>query len=90
MTREEQIKKQLGIYTDDASNYTEWSDGWEDSNDIKLIEKAFINGVKWADSHPKEGLVSIDKVCDWETVKRFKKLAKTLGETIKYEKESHY
>ena len=28
--------------------------------------------------------------CDWETVKRFKKLAKVLGETIKYEKELHY
>lgn len=25
--------------------------------------------------------------CDWETVKRFRKLAKALGETIKYEKE---
>ena len=36
MTREEQIKKQADIYTDDASNYTEWSDdgGWSDTNDI--------------------------------------------------------
>lgn len=25
MTREEEIKKQADIYTDDASNYTEWS-----------------------------------------------------------------
>ena len=55
MTREEQIKKQADIYTDDASNYTEWSDdgGWSDTNDIELVEKAFIEGAKWADTHPK-------------------------------------
>ena len=55
MTREEQIKKQADIYTDDASNYTEWSDdgGWSISNDIDLIEKAFIEGAKWADNNPK-------------------------------------
>ena len=53
MTREEQIKKQADIYTDDASNYAEWSDdGWSDTNDIDLVEKAFIEGAKWADSHP--------------------------------------
>ena len=56
MTREEQIKKQADIYTDDASNYTEWSDdgGWSDTNDIDLVEKAFIEGAKWADDNPKE------------------------------------
>ena len=25
----------------------------------------FIVGADWADRHPKEGLVSIDKVCEW-------------------------
>lgn len=67
MKREEEIKKQADIYTDDASNYAEWSDdgGWSDSNDIELIEKAFIEGAKWADEHPKEGLVSIDKACEY-------------------------
>ena len=41
------------IYTDDASNYTEWSDdgGWSDTNDIDLVEKAFIEGAKWADNN---------------------------------------
>ena len=55
MIREKQIKKQADIYTDDASNYTEWSDdgGWSDTNDIELVEKAFIEGAKWADTHPK-------------------------------------
>lgn len=25
----------------------------------------FTRGAKWADEHPKEGMVSIDKVCEW-------------------------
>ena len=54
MTRKEQIKTQADIYTDDSSNYCEWSDdgGWSDTNDIELIEKAFIEGANWADEHP--------------------------------------
>ena len=62
MTREEQIKKQADIYTDDASNYTEWSDdgGWSNSNDIDLIEKAFIEGAKWADNNPKSPWISVE------------------------------
>ena len=68
MTRKEQIKKQADIYTDNASNYTAWSDdgGWSDTNDIELVEKAFIEGAKWADAHPKSPWISIkDKLpCD--------------------------
>ena len=62
MTREEQIKKQADIYTDDASNYTEWSDdgGWSNSNDIDLVEKAFIEGTKWADNNPKSPWISVE------------------------------
>lgn len=47
MTREEEIKKQASIYTDNRDNYVEWSDGWEAHNDIKFVEKAFIEGAKW-------------------------------------------
>lgn len=81
MTREDQIKKQADIYTDDSSNYTEWFDGWSDTNDIELIEKAFVEGAKWADEHPnlnEEEQVGmgglgmiwqkkelIKKACDW-------------------------
>ena len=25
----------------------------------------FLEGAMWADQHPKEGMVSIDKVCEW-------------------------
>ena len=61
MTREEEIKKQADIYTDDASNYTEWSDdgGWSCTNDIDLVEKAFIEGAKWADNNPKSPWISV-------------------------------
>lgn len=62
MTREEQIKKQADIYTDDASNYAEWSDdGWSDTNDIELVEKAFIEGAKWADANPKSTWISVEE-----------------------------
>ena len=53
MTREEQILKQVEIYTDDVSNLAEWSDGWEDFNDYKYVKKAFINGANWADNNPR-------------------------------------
>ena len=53
MTRQEEIKKQADRYTDDASNYTEWSDDgcWSYTNDVELVEKAFIEGATWADKN---------------------------------------
>ena len=61
MKRNEEIKKQANIYTDNASNYAEWSDdgGWSETNDIELVEKAFIEGAKWADN------TMIEKACEW-------------------------
>lgn len=58
MTREEEIKKQAEIYTDNRDNYVEWSDGWEAHNDIKFVEKAFIEGAKYADTNSK---IALDK-----------------------------
>ena len=54
MLREEELKKQASIYTDDADNYLEYSDdgGWTDKNDKEFVEKAFIEGANWADSNP--------------------------------------
>ena len=65
MTREEQITFEADKYTDTRNNYVEWGNGWEDFDDKEYIEKAFQAGAKWADENPKEGLVSIDKVCEW-------------------------
>ena len=59
MTREELIKKQAEIYTDNRNNYVEWSDGWSAHNDIKFVEKAFIEGAKWADNNPKSSWISV-------------------------------
>ena len=46
MTRKEQIKKQADIYA-------EWSDdgGLSVTNVKELVEKAFIDGAKWADNN---------------------------------------
>lgn len=45
MTREEQIKKQADIYA-------EWNDdGLSVTNVKELVEKAFIDGAKWADNN---------------------------------------
>ena len=68
MIREEEIKKQAEIYTDNRDNYVEWSDGWEAHNDIKFVEKAFIEGAKWADSNPKSSWISVndDLPCNHE------------------------
>ena len=62
MTREELIKKQAEIYTDDADNYLEYSDdrGWTDKNDKEFVEKAFIEGAKWADNNPKSHWISVE------------------------------
>lgn len=29
------------------------------------IKNIVIDSIKWADSHPKDGLVDLEKVCDW-------------------------
>lgn len=53
MERERRIKIQAEIYTDDTSNFATWCEGgYTEANDISLIEKAFIEGAKWADKHP--------------------------------------
>ena len=65
MTREEQITFEADKYTDNRNNYVEWGNGWEDFDDKEKIEKAFQAGAEWADKNQKDGLVSIDKVCEW-------------------------
>ena len=69
MIREE-IKKQAEIYTDDVSNYTEWTDdgGWTDYNAAKFVEKAFIEGAKCADANPKSPWISVNDDLPCETV----------------------
>lgn len=57
MTREEEIKAKaqelLPDIMDDEYPYR------------SELAHGFIAGAKWADEHPKDGLVSIDKACEW-------------------------
>ena len=50
MTREEQLNKYLKERNIPVDSL--------EANSIK-------EGIDWADENPKEGLVSIDKVCEW-------------------------
>lgn len=59
MTREKQIERQGTLYSDIPANYVEWCDGFQDYDDKVYVEKAFIEGAKWADK------TMIDKACDW-------------------------
>ena len=56
MTREEQIEKVEIKYFDETR-----FDGCDDVGEAAKTA-AFIAGAKWADEHPKEGLVRLDKV----------------------------
>ena len=90
MTREEEVKKQAEIYTDNRDNYVEWSDGWEAHNDIKFVEKAFIEGALWADNNPKYHWISVndDLPCNHEELidKNFKgNFIKTLFVVVWYD-----
>lgn len=54
MTREEEIRQNANVYTQTI---------FGELDDFTDIIDAYIDGTKWADEHPKKGLVSIDKVC---------------------------
>lgn len=38
----------------------------------KTVQEHFIKGIEWSDSHPRKGLVDIEKVCDWIQNNAFK------------------
>ena len=57
MTREEQ----LYIAADkEAAPFRKFNTVYAD-----CVVGGFVQGAKWADEHPKEGLVSLDKACEW-------------------------
>ena len=68
MTREEQREEQIKqkayeisqMYFPDSQNI------WARQNiEAQLVQSACCEMVRWADENPKEGLVSIDRVCEW-------------------------
>lgn len=52
MTREEQILNKAINYSKTEENFLEYYDCGDYCDDKDLIEKAFIEGAKWADEHP--------------------------------------
>ena len=78
MKREEEIARLAEKYSDNSSNYAEWSDdgGWSETNDIDLIEKAFKEGATWSDMNPvvQEFKIAYEsyhrsKLVDWQQVR---------------------
>jgi len=57
MTREEQI---IAKASKDSEIYYKVNDNYGD-----CFHGGFIDGAKWADENPKQGLISIDKACEW-------------------------
>lgn len=52
MTREEQILNKAIDYSEIEENFLEYDDCGGVCDDKGFIEKAFIEGAKWADEHP--------------------------------------
>ena len=58
MKREKQIIKEAEKLIDHYEMFIDWE--YE-----RGLKEGFEKGAKWADEHPKKGLVSIDKACEW-------------------------
>lgn len=63
MTREEQIRQASIEYTYKDRPMCIGGGAFSEVVDEMNRNYAFEEGAKWADSNPKNGLVSIDKVC---------------------------
>ena len=57
MKRLKEIKNQAYILSESVKRCN------KDLGDV--YEASFIEGAKWADKNPKDGMVSIDKACEW-------------------------
>ena len=60
MTRQEEIINRSIEYG--KENPSEYDD---ERYDLSDLEFAFEEGAKWADQHPKEGLVDVERVEQW-------------------------
>ena len=59
MTRNEEILNKAIDYSEIEDNFIEYDDCGDVCDDRELIEKAFIQGAKWADK------TMLEKVCEW-------------------------
>lgn len=70
MTREEQILNKAIDYSEIEENFVEYDDCGDVCNDKDFVEKAFIEGAKWADENP-QGMSKMRK--DYELLFMLKK-----------------
>lgn len=64
MTREEQIKQKAHEISQMC--FPDSQNVWARPNiEAQLVQSACCEMVRWVDENPKEGLVSIDKVCNY-------------------------
>lgn len=70
MTREEQILNKAIDYSEIEENFVEYDDCGDVCNDKDFVEKAFIEGAKWADENP-QGMSKMRK--DYEFLFMLKK-----------------
>ena len=76
MNREEQIKFHAGSTRDGLiANYVP-------TEQAIMYEDGFVDGAKWADENPKEGLVSIDKVYEYLNKNIFQSYTYNAGNKI--------
>ena len=59
MTREEEMLSKATDYSEIKGNFLEYDDCGDVCDDKTLIEKAFIEGVKYADK------TMLDRACEW-------------------------
>ena len=57
MTRKEQI---IAKASKDSENFYKVNDNYG-----HCFHGGFIDGAEWADEHPKQGLINIEKACKW-------------------------
>lgn len=57
MTREEEIRNEAKLKCRDIAGEVDYK--------FLAAYDGFVMGAEWADEHPKEGLVSIDKAYKW-------------------------
>ena len=62
MTREEQILNKAIDYSEIEENFLEYDDFGDVCNDKGFVEKAFIEGVKWADK------TMLNRACEWLSI----------------------
>lgn len=66
MTREEMLKRYIVRESETEQAAIGYLDGvFGGGKHQDLYVRLFMAGAQWADEHPKDNLVDIDKACEW-------------------------